>query len=297
MDDLAAAVMARLDGLSPSQSLVGTFQRFEGAFALVTVLGADVLIPFSGPLPSPTDSVQLELRNGQMVMTGPTRPKPTRGRVTAVGSPNVTVLGSDAVSYSLPFMSSYSPTVMDDVAIEWSFEGGLVKGKVSTTPPPPVAPPAAGAEVRDYHPAPFQAVAAGYHIVSSGAYNGSFVPNYGTDRASAAWYGATVADSIQDNATITLARIYLSTTSQSFGGPAIQVIEGAGPQARVPVGSAIALPARSGWVSIPGEIVDLLKVANRGVSIIGATNPSGSDRYRTVAQDPMTFALDLGWRA
>lgn len=293
--DSTRAIMERLDQISPSESIIGTFQRIVGASAVVNVLGSETPLPFSGPLPSPGDPVQIEMRNGSYVMTGPVKPKPTRGRVTATGTPTITVLGSDGVSYSLPFMSAYTPAVNDDVAIEWTFEGGLVKGRVSTTP---VAPTAPGVETpaQTYHPAPFLASAAGYHVLSSGAYNGNWVPNYGIGQAAAAWYGATIVDSIPAAAVVTMARIFLSTTLSQYGGPAIQVIGGTSPQGRVAVGGTYPLDARSGWVGIPTAVVDLLKASGRGISIIGATSPSGSDRYRPLSQDPQSFALDIAWR-
>lgn len=289
------ALQARLDTLTPTQSLLGVFQRVDGARAVVAIRGYEVAIPIAGAVPAPGDAVQVEMRNGEYVMTGPTKPRPTRGRITATGTPRVTVRGSDGVSYSLPFMSSYTPAVNDDVAVEWSFEGGLVKGRVSTTPAPPNAPPPPSSS-QTFHPAPFLASAAGYHVLSNGSYNGNFVPNYGIGQSSAAWYGAAVADSIPDGATITLARIYLAVTQSQYAGPVLQVIDGTGPQARVAVGPTWPISRRSGWADIPAGVGDLLKVAGRGISLLNDTGGSGSDRYQPLSRDPMSFALDLAWQ-
>lgn len=292
--NLSDAILARTRQ-QQTLSFTGVYRRMSGSFAVVDALGSTgLLIPSAAQVPPVSnDVVQVELRNGQYVMLGPVKPHPTRGTVTVVGSPLVTVSTADGL-FSLPFMSAYSPSVNDDVAIEWTGEGGLVKGRVSTTPPPPTPEPPPAEPSREYHPSPFLASAAGYH--KGGVYNGNWFPNYGTNQTAAAWYGMTVADSIPDDATITLARVFLSERQAQFGGPAVQVIEGTGPQARVPVGAATALPARSGWVAIPFEVVDLLKVAGRGVSIIGATNPSGLSIYNKLSDDPQSFALDLAWR-
>lgn len=301
MSQTSRALAAQSDR-SRSQALTGIYRRMEGAYAVVTLLGADVTIPAAGMVqPVPDTAVHVELRESGYVMLGPVRPPPTRGRVTATGSPNVTVLGSDGVSYQLPRMSAYTPAIDDDVAIEWSEAGGLVKGKVSTTP---VAKPVLVRAVLPglFHPSPFLATHAGYHVLSNGSYVSTYYPLYGHSKisglqASAAWYGTAVADSIPDGAVIESARLYLSTRSQAFGGPKLQVIAGTGPQSRVQVGGDFTLPARSGWVKIPTEVVDLLKVAPRGLSVVGATSPSGSDVYNKLTADPLSFALDIAWRA
>lgn len=278
-----------------STSLVGTYRRMDGAFAVVSLLGADVAIPTAGMVqPIPDTSVHVELRDSGYVMLGPVSPPPTRGRVTATGASLVTVLAGGR-TYEIPYMSAYTPTVNDDVAIEWSEAGGLVKGRVSTTPAAvPVVVPVTPQS--NYHPSPFLASAAGYHVLSGGDYNGSWFPNYGIGQASAAWYGSTIADSIPDDAEIVSARVFLAVRSSQYGGPKLQVIEGGGPRSRVQVGGDFPLPARSGWVPIPLEVVDLLKVAPRGLSTVGATSPSGSDVYQKLTADPMSFALDIAWR-
>ena len=295
MSQLVRAV--RRGQARPTGSLrTGIFRRMEGAFAVVTLQGTDVSIPFAGTVqPTPDAVVNVELRDGSgYLMLGPVKSPPTRGRVTVTGTTTVTVVGSDEVTYEMPFMSAYTPAVNDDVAIDWSEAGGLVRGKVSTTPVPEAVPGFAVPETA-YHPSPFLASAAGYHRLGSGQLILTWFPNYGTDRASAAWYGSTVADSIPDGAVIVSARLYLSTRSQSYGGPKLAVIEGAGPQARAVVGE-FDLGHRAGWGDIPPEVVDLLKVAPRGLSTVGATDPSGGDVYNKITDDPMSFALDISWR-
>ena len=294
MSQLARAV--RREQAKPSGSLrTGIFRRMDGAFAVVSLQGRDVSIPFAGTVqPVPDAVVNVELRDGSgYLMLGPVKSPPTRGRVTVTGTTTVTVLGSDDVTYEVPFMSAYTPAVNDDVAVDWSEAGGLVRGKVSTTPVPAPAVTTAPS-ANGYHPSPFLASAAGYHRLASGQLILTWFPNYGTDRASAAWYGSTVADSIPDDAVILSARLHLSTRSQSYGGPKLAVIEGSGPQARVVV-EEFALGHRSGWGDIPAAVVDLLKVAPRGLSTVGATDPSGGDVYNKVTDDPMSFALDVSW--
>jgi hypothetical protein len=281
-------------------ALTGAYRRMNGALAVVELMGVEVAIPAVGVVqPIPNSIVHVELRESGYVMLGPVKPPPTRGRVTATGTPFVTVLAA-GTSYQLPHMSDYTPAIDDDVAIEWSEAGGLVKGRVSTTPVPEAAP-APRTPPTSFHPSPFLATHAGYHVLSSGVYNGSWFPNYGNSpsagaQASAAWYGAAVADSIPDDAVIESARLYLSVRSSQYGGPKLQVIEGSGPRSRQQVGGDFALPARSGWVPIPTAVIDLLKAAPRGLSTVGATSPSGSDIYNKLSADHMSFALDISWR-
>ncbi|QUW18900.1 hypothetical protein [Agrococcus sp. Marseille-Q4369] len=296
MSRLSRAV-AQQTSKQHGRALTGIYRRMQGAFAVVTVQGADVTLPFAGTVqPVPGAVVNIELRDSGYLVLGPVKSPPTRGRITATGTPFVTVLAGGE-SFELPYMAAYTPAVDDDVAIDWSEAGGLVRGKVSTTPVAAPVSPVFEALPGHYHPSPFLATAAGYHRLSGGAPNLSWFPNYGIGQASAAWYGSTVADSIPDGATIVSARLFLSVRSSQLGGPKLQVIEGAGPQARVQVGGDFPLPARTGWVPIPLEVIDLLKVAPRGLSTIGATVPSGSDIYKKLTDDPMSFALDIEWRS
>lgn len=73
--------------------------------------------------------------------------RPATGTVKTVppSSPSITVTGTDGADYTAYFITSYTPTVGDNVDLSWGASIPYVMGKVGTTAAPaapaPVAPP------------------------------------------------------------------------------------------------------------------------------------------------------------
>lgn len=85
------------------------------------------------------------------------QPRPANATVTTVpvGSPTITVTGSDGTAYIANFAASYTPVVNDAVLLSWSSGRATVVGKVGATPAPPpppapVNPPPAPAQTADH---------------------------------------------------------------------------------------------------------------------------------------------------
>ena len=73
------------------------------------------------------------------------KPRPGTGTVATVppSSPTITVTGSDGLTYTAPFVASYTPVVGDPVLLAWNASVPSVQGKISvTTTPAPPPPPA-----------------------------------------------------------------------------------------------------------------------------------------------------------
>lgn len=141
----------------------GSFARYKGVMVLdvngalaVNVNGNIIPASYSDPIVVAVgDAVSVDLVTGatgqsEAVVTGrlTLTPRPATGTVTTVpvSSPTITVTGTDNVAYTATFVSSYTPTVNDNVILAWNAAAPTVTGKVGATaapppPPPPVAPP------------------------------------------------------------------------------------------------------------------------------------------------------------
>lgn len=291
--DFAAALTRRLSDLPTVSSKVGIFVSRTGNFAKVNVGTSSVDIPFVGMyLPPPGHPVQISTQNGQVVVTGPARPLPGSGQITATGTPRATVTAW-GIAYSLPYQTSYTPVLSDDVSIIWSADGGLITGKVSATSnvTPPDANPGGGTGGGSFHPAPFTAIDSGTYRSGSGWWTN-------TVRASVddgAWfYGSKIKDTIPDTATITLARIYLPIQQINVDAPGqLRVHTNATKPAGAPsfTGSASGLSAVGGWRDIPPAFIDYLKVNTGGLGFDGG----GFWINYGTASNAMSGALDIAW--
>lgn len=290
--DFASRVSEQLSRMPTVQSKLGVFVSRDGYKAVVNVGSETITIPFVGMyLPPAGHPVQLEMRDSQLVVTGPARPLPGVGKITGTGTPRATVTAW-GTPYLLPFRSSYTPVLADDVEIAWSADGGVIQGKVTaiSNVVPPVTNPGGGGG--SFHPAPFTATGSGTFNPSYGKWISDDV--YASSSTTGAWfYGSKVADTIPDSAVVTLARIYLNPRSVSGAAPVLQLHTAAWrPGGAVTfTGTGFALPARSGWVDIPVSFIDHLKVHGGGVGL----NHGGYSIFRGTPADALSGALDIAW--
>lgn len=286
-------VSAQLAGIPTVQSKVGVFVERSGNAVTVNIGDSTVTLSFTGiSLPPPGHPVRVENKSGQLVVTGAARPLPGQGVITATGSPlaTVTAWGTD---YQLPYRDGYTPAVNDNVDITWSADGGIIQGKLSTTPvsPTPVPEKNNDSGTRQYHPAPFTAA-------WSGTWNGSrwwLNDVWAGDTSYGAWgYGSKVADSIPDDAQIVSASIFLPAFSMLGPAPNLGYhASGSQPTGNVALSGATALPGKNGWVPVPLSFVDALKTTPGGVGF----NHGGFNKYRGIQADGLSGALDITWIA
>lgn len=322
-------LMDKINERRPSRSFLGIFRSMSGSKALCETQYGEKLIPFGGGVqPSPGDSVQIEMRNGTYSMVGPAQPKPTRGtvtRVSAPGDPDPTkspvgevipegtfdefgnpitaalppdtlrcVVTAGTAEYWLPYMSSYTPTAGDIVAIQWGEHGGIVVGTVSTVPRPVSGgerPSTAPPTVTGYRPAPFTATSSGTY--QSGSWSPGTVMSSDSGRG-VFLYGNSIADTIPDTATITYTRLYLAD-EQIYGDPAQLRLHTLTALAGSPawVGDPWPLAPVSGWQQIPNSFADWLKANPGGIGFDGG----GFHIFKSVSIDPMCGALDIAYTA
>lgn len=289
--DFADDVTRRLASIPTVNSKVGIFVSRTGNRATVNVGASTVSLPFVGLyLPPPGHPVQIETVNGQVSVTGPARPLPGVGKISATGTPRASVLAW-GVSYSLPFHTSYTPVLNDDVAIVWSADGGLITGKVSAVSNvvPPNTNPGAGSGT--FHPPPFTAIDSGTWRSGSGWWT----PTVRANVDDGAWfYGSKIKDTIPDNAVIQSALIYLPIQTIVINAPGqLKLHTHATKPAGAPTftGSAFAVSAQPGWRSIPTSFIDYLKANTGGIGFDGG----GQWVNYGVSSDQLSGALDITW--
>lgn len=313
-----------IKSLPRSSYLTGIFLTTDGARAVCSVLGGEMRVPFAGTVqPSPGDAVRIEMRGGSYVMLGPSKPKSTRGRVTALTAVPVLpepeqmydsegnplpmppaptplpydvarcMVEVDGALYPLPYLKAYTPKLDDIVSVEWTFEGGLVKGAVSMTPPPPpvVAPTP---PPQQFNPGPFTATGSDSYQGSSWNKGGRV---WSSDSVRGAWlYGSKIADTIPDDARINYVRLYLDPES-TYGDPANLRLHSntsfGGPPVWQGASWPLSPPGSAGWVQIPNSFGEWLRSNVGGVGF----DTGGYHIFRSISTNPMSGALDISYTA
>jgi hypothetical protein len=273
-------LLRRLATIPTVGSKLGVFLRMDGPLAVVNVGDSVIAIPVSGFFPPIAGmSVQIEARNGRLILTGPSAPLPNVGVVSAGGSPKCTVIAG-GTEYLLGYVSGYVPVVGDTVGIDWTKP--WIQGKFSAVPvaAPPLENPA---------PAPTKFE----NLVVMSADSGSFIERWwtsdvynGNSNTGAWFYGPRVADALR-GATVTKIEIFLNPRQASGNAPQVGTHTfGDKPGGNVAVSGQIGLEPRSGWVQLPLGWAGVLQAGGG----IGVTR-SGYTIWRGLASDAMSGAL------
>lgn len=149
------ANIRRIEGLLPDaydRTLLGVVVKGTDGYLYVNVQGNRLAARWVDPMvvaEGETVLVQLVIgRTGQTEAFVKGRvvstPRPERGTVTSTppSSETISVQGTDGRTYTARFVTSYTPTVGDQVLLSWLGTMPTVVGKVAVTPPPVAPPPA-----------------------------------------------------------------------------------------------------------------------------------------------------------
>lgn len=261
--------------------LVGEFVKMDGLYAIVNIGPNTVPVKVSGFYP-PTAGmfVQIERRNGEMVLTGPSQQRNPMGVIKAVGSPKSTVT-VDGVDRLLGMRDGYTPVVGDEVELNWATE--IIQGKV-TVAAAPIAPPTGSTGTAAFGPILIPATDSGNFW--SGRWN-SNDPRASTNNRGAWFYGDAIRGSLAGasglKGEIHLPAIALDGTVQ------IGLHGYASKPGGAPGGSSFtALGSASGWVPLPAGFADWLR-DNTGGIVVDSSN--GDNRWRGRALDNLSGAL------
>lgn len=283
--------LARLLGSIPSLGMpVGVFvDSIAGGLVRVDFGEGPVPIVSAGLFePLPGESVRVLRSSVGTVLLGPSAPRSSIGTVTATGTPKLTV-DTSAGSKQLPYLTAYTPVVSDVVLIDWA-SGGVVVGKITSSPSGSYTPPPA--------PEPEEQTVE-FRAFDSGSYRAG---SWWTDDV---WVSSTntgcyfyrgIADTIPDSAVIISVEIYLLEFYNEFPGSLARFgLHNLSSKSSAPsIDSAASVPAGSGWRSLPKSIGNQLKTGSaRGV---GGTE-DGYHKFRSVRSNPDSGKLRIKWRA
>jgi hypothetical protein len=290
LDKDATDAIAKLQtGLSRLEVGVCLAVNWSDYTVNVNVGGGVVDIPMAGTLPAVGDKVWVGFLGNLPVCLGPV-PRPTTGVVNAAPSGGkVAVKGDDQVVYSVAYDVAYTPAVGHRVALDWSVPGGFLLGRLSSDavldPPPVVAPPA---------PSGPQYFDVTFNPTDSGTYGSRWQSTevWASATTRGAWfYGAQMASTIPDNATIDAVNIYLSSFYQFGDSPVLSLHSQQSKGGAPDVIASHETFAGSGWAALPPSWGDALKTG--GAFGIG-TNHGGYHKYRPAGQGN-SGALAIRW--
>lgn len=286
----AEVVAKQLARIPSVRAETAVFLGMAGTAAKVRIGGNEVVLPFVGTYePVVGQTVQVEWRDGAGVVIGAIQPRPTRGVVTAVNSPNVTVeIGG--MPFFIPTLRSYTPAVGDNVVVMWGELGGVCFGTTDQAPPPPPqAPPPAIAP-----PPAVVSFDITVRATDSGRYQTSWWSN--DPRASnnnrGIWvYGAGIRDALAGWDSIDSIEILLPLR-QEVGQAQIGLAHHSSIPGGAPtITDTIDLPRgrRSGWQPLPAGWGGALASGDRG---IGVTAVGGGDTiWAGTRSDPASGQL------
>lgn len=266
---------------------VGEFVGMVGSLARVNMQGSTVDIRCDGWTPPiPGMPVRVETVNSAMRVVGPSQTLPARGKVIAAlegGARARIAVGGD--EWELPVMAPYTPLPSDVVILNW--QSGHVLGEEAAAPsvPDPGTNPGGGG-------------GAFTNLVIQPTASGKYDTNWNN------WWGLPEVQASNNNkgiwvysgrfsalsgANITRVEMFLPTPIVAVGAAfvglhAYSSIPGGEPS----ITSTVALPARSGWVTLPASWGNHLR--DNPSHGIGVTSGAGNNRWPGVGQ-----ASQSGW--
>lgn len=280
----AETVARRLAEQTSARTEVAVFVRMEGRFAVVNIGTSTVTIPCVGFNPPVVGMpVRVDWVNGSPAVMGPSAPLNPLGVMSGTGSPKATVT-VDGTEYMLYYRDGYTPTVGDQVEINWWT--GIIQGKVTGTETPespgesPVGNVPFDVVVRAQNSRRYQPGSGwwGSDPWASASNDGIWV------------YGNAVKDAV-GSGTVTSIQIYLPLVQQ-VGVAAIGVhphfsIPGGAPS----IDALTDLPQgrRSGWQTLPPSFGTYVAAGGRGIAVANG----GYNIWRGVASDSYSGALRL----
>jgi len=265
--------------------------------AKVNVGGGVVDMPMAGDPPVTGDKVLVGFLGNQPVCIGPV-PKPATG--TVAGSPSggrVTVNADDGVTYTVSYLSGYTPVSGNRVALEWSVPGGLILGAVSaeSVPTGPTAPSVPD-DTADAPTKP-KTYSRTFNPTNSGSYrsdSGWWIDEVWSadNNVGAYFYGGQIDSSIPDSAEVLEIRLYLHSIYEFGDKPTIGVHTLSSKSGAPTVTSEVEVSGGSGWKKLPtGFGLALKNGTKKGVG----TNHGGYHKF-SPARSHNSGALYIKWR-
>lgn len=244
-------------------------------------------------IPQVNEPVQV-LTIGPQHLLLPQGAKPKVGTVVTVSSPLVTVQTSIGDEVAI-FMGD-APTSGQRVMLEWTEDGPVVVGVLSTTPtaapPAPDPTPPSG-----LHRAVFRATAAG----STDRFQARWWTSnpYASTSTYGAWfYGNAIKGTIPAGAQFESLRIKVNRTQDQGGQPRWVLHDAGAPTDTLPGFSSpyVEWDPPNGW-QVPPDPAGWFNALKAGGPYAGVgLNQGGYNIFASLAQDAESGALDITWR-
>lgn len=286
----ADVVARRMALLTSARSETGVFVRMDGRFAVVNIGTSTVTIPCIGFYPPVAGMpVRVDWVNGSPATTGPVRPLNPLGVITAPGTPRATV-SVDGVEYSLYYRDGYTPTVDDQVEINWAT--GIIQGKITGSETPDTPGESGGGSGTPFDVTVY-AAGSGRYQPGSGWWSND--PRASTSNQGAWVYGSRISDAVGAG-TVTEAYVFLPLRSQvglaSIGVHDHPYIPGGAPYIYPSSLAALPLGGRNGWITLTASVGQYLAAGGRGLGVLAPTG-NGDTVWRGTASDALSGAVRL----
>lgn len=244
----------------------------------------------TGYVPRVGETVQvLTVEDRHMLF--PARALPGVGTVMTISSSQVKVQ-TTAGTFTMPYVGS-APTSGQIVGISWS-EQPFVIGPLSVQPaaPPPIPDPGTGAE----RSATFQAIDTGSHNIGSSNYWQTQV--WASDSTYGGWfYGSQIADTIPAGASLVSLEFYVSWQQRYGGAPNFGLHGLASKSGQLSFTNVQAWAPGGGWQTPPNASAWFAALKSGGGRLGVGLRNGGYNKFSSRAQDAMTGALRITWRA
>jgi hypothetical protein len=289
-------VAKRLELIPDVKVLTAQFVSANADGTVLVDFGAGAVQIYSAGFytPLPGAFVRTLRVNGLTLMLGPVQPRSAYGRVTATGTPKLTLLLPDGSTVQLPYVvSAYTaPALDDDVLISWA-DGGVIVGKVTEVP------------LSNYLPAP-----SGGGGSAGGSFSTEFVADASGSFQSGQWwrddvwcsdgnigawfYGTAVADTIPDGAVIGSVALLVNETYNEYPGSLATIgTHGLTSRSGTPaIAGAHGIAAGSGWRALPVAYGNALKT---GAAFGLGTNHGGYHKFSARTADANSGRLRIEW--
>jgi hypothetical protein len=283
------AVADRFRDFKPWRILVGSFVEADGENGVVDVGGARVTIPSVGTyFPLPGDPVRVLRTDEGTFLLGPASPRSAVGKVTATGTPRITVEypPDSGITKLMGYPTAYTPAVDDLVIVDWASGGTVVAAITAAADFEPATP--------DPTPVTGGRKVQVFTATDSGNWNGGWWTNevWASDNNYGAWfYGSKIRDTIPDDAVIVKTEIYLPAYFQFGDPPNFRTHVHDSRPAGAPTYSATVVlsSSRSGWVTLPNSVGDFLKANVGGTGM----RQGGYTKYRGIQTDAQSGAMRI----
>lgn len=293
------AVLRELAKKARVATYVGRYVGNDGPNALVD-LGAERLpIPFlTGFVPEINEAVHVWSIEGAMFLVGPTAAKPGMGTVVSRinGSSQVRVT-TDFGDFIMPWSpASEEPVSGDSVAINWP---GPSCSKLSTSPPPvvPSPPPESGSSGPQTRTQVFRATDAG--STDRGSARWWTDRPYASNSTFGAWfYGSQIKDTIPAGAEFVSLEIFITYHQRQGDAPRF-ALHNQGAKGAVPgFGGTTTWAPEGGDFRTPPDAAGWFNALKAGGDRWGVgLNQGGYNIFKSLAQDGMSGALRITWKA